>query len=46
MSLPSNGTSLRQTESDLGDGGVVTCPWGRHLEKGIGVGVEIIHMSS
>lgn len=46
VSLPSNGTSLKQTESDLSNGGVVTRPWGLNLEKGMGVGMEIIHTSS
>lgn len=42
MSLPSTGTSLDQTESDLGNGGAVTCPWGPKFESGM----EIIHTLS
>lgn len=46
VSLPSSGTSFKQTESHLGNDGVVTCPWGLNLEKGIGAGMGIIQTSS
>lgn len=46
VSLPSTGTSLDQTESDLGKREAVTCPWSPKFERGRRVGMEIIHTSS